>query len=127
MSVHLETIDLIKITLADTGCGIPSDLASQIFNGLDTTNKNKKAQRLNTEGIGLGLAIANNIAKGLGGNRKIEVSSDYGEGSVFSFYVVNRAKASKGCTFNKYKFLDYSFCHWRTLLDNSNYELTERN
>jgi len=43
MSVHLETIDLIKITLADTGCGIPSDLASQIFNGLDTTNKNKKA------------------------------------------------------------------------------------
>lgn len=88
---------------------------------------NDKTTRLNTEGIGLGLAIANNIAKGLGGNRKIEVVSNFGEGSAFSFYLVNRAKVTKGCTFNKYKFMDYSFSHWRTLMDNSNQDLTEKN
>ena len=28
--------DIIKITVADTGCGIPEELGSNIFHGLDS-------------------------------------------------------------------------------------------
>ncbi|KAL4438314.1 hypothetical protein ABPG74_009737 [Tetrahymena malaccensis] len=127
--------EIIKITVADTGCGIEQQVLKNIFDGLkykqdspqqsynyymDSTKKrsiqhNKDQQKkLNTEGVGLGLTIANNIAKGLGGNRKIEVSSQIGKGSTFSFYIVNRSQKSRGCEINNYKFMSQSFSQWRS-------------
>lgn len=50
--------DSIKISIADTGCGIPHELASSIFNSHITSKEN---------GSGLGLPISKNIFESHGG------------------------------------------------------------
>jgi signal transduction histidine kinase len=42
-------------------------------------------RHLNKEGVGLGLAVSNNIVKALGG--KIKVSSTVGVGSIFTVHL----------------------------------------
>lgn len=68
ISVDLEEKDLIKISIKDTGCGIPPEIGNKIFKGLEF---NQNSTHFNTEGAGMGLTIANNISKGLSGNRPI--------------------------------------------------------
>ncbi len=73
---------LLKIAVKDTGIGIKEeDLPSlfEDFQRLDMT------QNRNIEGTGLGLAITQRLAELMGG--RIEVSSVYGEGSVFTVYI----------------------------------------
>ena len=81
----------LKIEVADTGMGIkPEDIDNlfQKFKRLDT-DKNRTV-----EGSGLGLAIASSLLELMGGS--IDVSSEYGKGSVFTIYlpqkVVNDSK-----------------------------------
>ncbi|WP_161567073.1 response regulator [Leeuwenhoekiella aestuarii] len=72
-----EQIDL-KITIKDTGIGIPKEKISQIFERfiqLDTGTRKKHS------GGGLGLAIAQHLTQLLNGN--IEVTSEEGKGSEF--------------------------------------------
>ncbi len=65
----------ISIAVTDTGCGIPEDVQDKIFNRFYTTKKDG-------QGTGLGLTIARNIARDIGGD--IHVQSQAGMGSTFS-------------------------------------------
>lgn len=65
----------IRISVADTGCGIAEDELDKIFDHFYTTKKNG-------QGTGLGLSIARSLAKDLGGD--VQVRSTVGEGSTFT-------------------------------------------
>jgi two-component system, NtrC family, sensor kinase len=67
--------DMVSVTIADTGKGIPLDNLKRIFNPFFTT---KGAGR----GTGLGLSIAASIVKYMGGT--IKVNSVQGKGSSFT-------------------------------------------
>ena len=70
--------DNIKLSVSDTGKGIPADKLEKIFEMFDKVDEF-------SQGIGLGLPIAKRIAQRLGG--RIEVDSELGKGSTFSFYL----------------------------------------
>ncbi|MDE5931922.1 MAG: response regulator, partial [Lachnospiraceae bacterium] len=81
---------LLEIAVEDTGIGVKEKDISRIF---ETFNRlDMKASR-NEEGTGLGLAVTNQLVGMMGG--KLEVKSEFGKGSVFSFAIpqkiVNRA------------------------------------
>ena len=61
-----------RISVADTGCGIPPDRLQAIFDDFVTTKR---------RGLGLGLPIARKIVDQLGGS--IRVSSEVGRGTTF--------------------------------------------
>lgn len=68
--------DRVCIRVADTGPGIPDDQLAHLF------DRFWRGGRENRDGIGLGLTIAKGIAEAHGG--RIEVTSQLGEGSVFT-------------------------------------------
>lgn len=72
----------IRFVVSDSGQGIkPMDLfrLGQAFTQVDTKNNYGK------EGTGLGLSISKNFIEMMGG--QLEVSSEYGKGSEFSFSI----------------------------------------
>ena len=80
----------LKMSVKDTGIGIRQEdmpILFENFSQLDT-RKNRSV-----EGTGLGLAISKNLVELMGGN--IVVESVYGEGSCFSFYVIQQVKDQK--------------------------------
>ncbi|MGH9309796.1 MAG: sensor histidine kinase [Vicinamibacterales bacterium] len=64
--------DRVNVSVADTGCGIPPDRLSAIFEDFVTTKR---------RGLGLGLAISRKIVEQLGG--QITVTSQVGRGTTF--------------------------------------------
>jgi polar amino acid transport system substrate-binding protein len=68
----------IKITVSDTGTGIPKDIMDSIFEPYFTT-------KYEGEGTGMGLAMVHGIVESYGG--KIFVSSELGKGTVFTIYL----------------------------------------
>jgi signal transduction histidine kinase len=62
----------VQVRIYDTGCGIPADRLSAIFEDFVTTKR---------RGLGLGLAISKKIVEQLGGN--IAVASEVGRGTTF--------------------------------------------
>ncbi|HWR40168.1 MAG TPA: ATP-binding protein [Patescibacteria group bacterium] len=74
-----QGIEWIKITVRDTGIGIPSTDLPLIF---DRFYRVERARTRSTGGTGLGLAIAKFIVEILGG--KIEVTSTLDSGSEFT-------------------------------------------
>ena len=62
-----------RVTVADTGCGIPADRLPKIFDDFVTTKR---------RGLGLGLAISRKIVEQLGGT--IAVASEVGRGTTFT-------------------------------------------
>lgn len=73
------------ITVADTGIGIAPEHLAHVFDRFYRTDASRARQ---TGGIGLGLAIAQAIAKQHGGC--ITVQSEMGAGSVFTVWLPNR-------------------------------------
>jgi signal transduction histidine kinase len=69
----------IEIAVKDTGIGIASDRLTQVFEPFVQVD-----QRLTRphEGVGLGLAISRDLARGMGGDLSAE--SSLGEGSSFT-------------------------------------------
>jgi len=69
----------IKISVSDTGPGIPPEYHLEVFDDFFRlpTNENQ------SDGMGLGLAIARRLVHGMGG--KIWVESEFGSGCKFSF------------------------------------------
>ena len=74
VSLHAKQVDKdIIVTISDTGCGIPEERLSTIFEPFVTYKK---------QGTGLGLAICDHIIKAHGGT--ITVESTLGVGTTFS-------------------------------------------
>src|SRR5216683_4572559 len=70
----------VKISVSDTGPGIPPEYHLEVFDDFFRLPTNE-----NQEGMGLGLAIARRLVHGMGG--KVWVESDSGAGCKFSFLV----------------------------------------
>ncbi|MGB3264060.1 MAG: MASE1 domain-containing protein [Microcoleus sp.] len=71
----------IRFQIEDTGAGMTPDSLSKIFTPFEQVgDSNRKA-----EGTGLGLAISTRIVSLM--NSKIEVTSQFGAGSIFAFTV----------------------------------------
>jgi two-component system, cell cycle sensor histidine kinase and response regulator CckA len=68
--------DYVKVSIKDTGIGIPGDILPRIFDPFYTTK---------SKGHGLGLAICYSIVNRHGGS--IDVESEPGQGSTFHLYL----------------------------------------
>jgi signal transduction histidine kinase len=71
--------DTVRIHVRDTGVGIPEDRFRSIFEPFVQAGR---ALNRPDEGVGLGLAISRDLARGMGGD--ITVESVVGRGSVFT-------------------------------------------
>ena len=78
--------DTVKISVSDTGCGIPQQDLPYIF---DRFYKARSAADENTQGAGLGLAIAKRILEMHG--RTIHANSVLNVGTTFSFSLPSAA------------------------------------
>ena len=70
--------DWAVVQISDTGCGMPQEVISHIFNPFFTTKQVG-------EGTGLGLSISHGIIEDHGG--KIEVASEVGRGTTFTLRI----------------------------------------
>jgi len=84
-----NTIDY-RITITDSGIGIPVDKLEGIFESFEQAEKSTSRKY---GGTGLGLSISKKIAELLNG--KITVSSEVGKGSVFTISLPMRFATSK--------------------------------
>lgn len=81
--------DRFKIVVYDTGSGVPSEKAQQIFNEYQRL---AEAEQRVKGGVGLGLAISERMAKLLGA--KLSVKSILGKGSAFGL-ILNTTEQSR--------------------------------
>ncbi|MBT5572092.1 MAG: response regulator, partial [Alphaproteobacteria bacterium] len=77
----------LKIEVRDTGPGIPEDMREAVFQEFQRLPQDEK----NAQGLGLGLAIVERIARMLG--HVIELRSEAGQGSVFAVTVSRGSSA----------------------------------
>ena len=82
----------VKVSVSDTGPGIPAEYHIEVFDDFFRLPQNENQ----TDGMGLGLAIARRLVNGMGG--KIWVESEPGAGCKFSFIIPLKpvTGASKG-------------------------------
>ncbi|MEG2171814.1 MAG: HAMP domain-containing sensor histidine kinase, partial [Desulfovibrionaceae bacterium] len=76
-SLHVRAMaegQTVRVTVADTGVGIPPKVLKRVFDPFFTTKPAGK-------GTGLGLSICFNIVQGLGGH--IRIDSEEGKGTIF--------------------------------------------
>ena len=71
--------DVARICVRDSGVGIPAERLGSIF---DPFVQGDRALNRPNEGVGLGLAISRDLARGMGG--ELTVESAVGEGSTFT-------------------------------------------
>lgn len=74
----IDTPNSVKVSVADTGPGIPPEYHIEVFDDFFRLPENEQQ-----EGMGLGLAISRRLVAAMGG--KIWVESEPGTGSKFSF------------------------------------------
>src|SRR5436309_1500632 len=78
----------VKVSVSDTGPGIPAEYHIEVFDDFFRLPQNENQ----TDGMGLGLAIARRLVNGMGG--KIWVESEPGAGCKFSFIIPLKPLAS---------------------------------
>lgn len=83
-----ENSRALSLVVADTGCGIPSESLSRIFDRFYRVDSSRDRK---TGGYGLGLAIAQQIARAHDG--QIEATSVPGEGSTFRLRLPKKASS----------------------------------
>ncbi len=76
-----NTVDL-KFSVKDTGIGIKQEDIKRMFESFERLEENRNR---NIEGAGLGMTITQNLLKMMGSS--LEVESEYGKGSTFSFVI----------------------------------------
>lgn len=80
--------EYVKLTVSDSGCGIPPDIRSKIFDPFFST---KKAD--NIRGSGLGLSVVHTVLEDHGAH--IDLKSEVGKGTAFYLYFpVSRESAA---------------------------------
>ncbi|MBQ4058124.1 MAG: response regulator [Lachnospiraceae bacterium] len=72
----------LKVSVEDSGIGITEENLEKLFKSFQQIDSRKSRS---IEGTGLGLAISQKLVTEMGGF--IQVSSEYGKGSVFSFVI----------------------------------------
>ena len=82
MEENPDSVKLI-ISVKDTGIGIKPEDMDRLFVAFERIDENKNR---NIEGTGLGMSIAQSFLRMMGSS--IEVESQYGKGSTFSFELV---------------------------------------
>jgi len=75
----------LKISVRDTGIGIRNEEIPMLFGSFSQLDTRKNRSE---EGTGLGLAISKKLIELMDG--EISVESKYGEGSCFSFYIMQK-------------------------------------
>jgi signal transduction histidine kinase len=80
--------DRVHILVRDTGIGIPSDRLEAIFEPFVQVDRRLDRPQ---DGVGLGLAISRDLARGMGGD--LTVSSDVNVGSTFTLTLSATRKA----------------------------------
>jgi len=86
-------MSLMEISVKDTGIGIKKEDVDKLFVGYEKIELGQN-QKLNPNGCGLGLSIANKLAaylskEGFGG---LQVESEVGVGSTFKFVLENKRR-----------------------------------
>ena len=81
----------VRISVSDTGRGIPPEQQERIFDPFVQVDRHLTAE--SQQGVGLGLAISRDLARGMGGD--LGVRSTPGEGSTFTLWLPSHA-AVKG-------------------------------
>ena len=77
---QIDNQTVLRITVTDSGDGIPEDRIAQIFNAFEQADNSLTRRHA---GTGLGLAISSRLVELLGG--RIWVESEIGKGSTFQF------------------------------------------
>ena len=80
--IREEHAFILKMQVKDSGIGIKEEDLKKLFEGFARLDLE---QNRNIEGTGLGLAITHNLVEQMNG--RMEVSSEYGKGSVFTVYL----------------------------------------
>ena len=80
--------NMVCIDVRDTGIGIPQSKLERIFEPFVQLGEDSSARR---EGIGLGLAISRDLARGMGGD--LRVRSVVGEGTTFTLRLPDAKQA----------------------------------
>ena len=90
ITLECETDDrMAHVRVRDTGVGIPADRLQRVF---EAFVQGDRALNRPNEGVGLGLAIARDLARGMDGSLSVE--SRVGEGSVFTVSVPRPSPAA---------------------------------
>jgi len=76
----------VRIRVRDTGRGIPPEQQARIFDPFVQVDRHLTAE--SQQGVGLGLAISRDLARGMGGD--LQVESTPGEGSTFTLWLPTR-------------------------------------
>ncbi|MDQ3699125.1 MAG: ATP-binding protein [Gemmatimonadota bacterium] len=86
--VECETVEeLVRLHVRDTGVGVPTERLRSIF---DPFVQGDRALHRPNEGVGLGLAISRDLARGMGGDLTVE--SSVGRGSAFTLTLARHSR-----------------------------------
>lgn len=95
-----ETIDTGRLifSVIDTGIGIRPEHMAKLFDAFEQVDMKKNK---GIEGTGLGLSISRLLVQRMGG--QIQVESEYGKGSCFTFDIVQKVIDATPCEYSKIK------------------------
>jgi signal transduction histidine kinase len=85
-----EGDETVKLTVRDTGRGIPADQLDRVFDPFVQVDRHLTPT--SQQGVGLGLAISRDLATGMGGS--LEAKSEVGVGSEFTL-TLRRVRAER--------------------------------
>lgn len=85
-----EDMILMQVDVSDTGSGIAKNDIKRLFKSFQQLDSKRNR---NIEGTGLGLAICKQLVSLMNG--KIQVKSEYGQGSTFSFVLPQKIISNK--------------------------------
>ncbi len=81
---------LLKVSISDTGIGIKKEDIDKLFSPYQRIEEKRNK---NIEGTGLGMSITKNLLDKMGS--KLTVNSVYGEGSTFSFAIIQTVRSEE--------------------------------
>ena len=87
---------VLHVTVSDTGIGISEEDKRKLFKAFEKIELGDKIS-INSQGVGLGLVISNNLVLTLGPpeqNNGMKVESSENQGSTFSFWIIDQHENS---------------------------------